>query len=77
MTRDRSRVNLPVEVEIVESDMTDPADLRRALDGIDRAFLKKVVHDNGNHFAAVASEVGVRTRGVALLLYGRRAAPQW
>lgn len=58
MTRDRSRVNLPVEVEIVESDMTDPADLRRALDGIDRAFLKKVVHDNGNHFAAVASEVG-------------------
>lgn len=45
-------------VEVVTGDLTDPGDVRRALEGVDRVFLN-MADDNGAAFAAVAGEVGV------------------
>lgn len=64
LVRDRARADFAGEVEVVEGDLTDPDDVRRALDGVDRAFLN-MADDNGEHFAAVAGEVGL---GHAVLL---------
>lgn len=58
LVRDRSRASLPPEVEIVEGDLTDSVDVRRSLDGVDRAFLN-MADDNGKQFAAVAGELGL------------------
>lgn len=45
-------------VELVSGDLTDPEDVRRALDGVDRAFLN-MADDNGAAFALVAAQVGL------------------
>lgn len=62
--RDRARADFAAGVEVVEGDLTNPEDVRRALDGVDRAFLN-MADDNGANFAAVAGEVGL---GHAVLL---------
>lgn len=64
LVRDRARADFPAEVEVVEGDLTDPDDLRRALDGVDRAFLN-MADDNGAQFASVAGKVEL---GHAVLL---------
>lgn len=58
LVRDRSRADFPAEVEVVEGDLTNAADVRRALDGVDRAFLN-MADDNGATFATVAAEAGL------------------
>ena len=58
LVRNPARAQLPADVEVVQGDLTDPDDLRRALDGVDRAFLN-MADDNAKHFAAVAGEVGL------------------
>ena len=45
-------------VELVTGDLTDAADVRRALEGVDRAFLT-MADDNGTVFAGVAGELGL------------------
>lgn len=64
LVRDRAKADFPAEVEVVQGDLTDANDVRRALDGVDRAFLN-MADDNGAAFAAVAGEVGL---GHAVLL---------
>ena len=58
LVRDRTKADFSAEVEVVEGDLTDAADVRRALEGVDRAFLN-MADDNGDVFAAVAGEVGL------------------
>ena len=64
LVRDPAKADFPAEVEVVEGDLTNAEDVRRALDGVDRAFLL-MADDNGAVFAAVAGEVGL---GHAVLL---------
>ncbi len=58
LVRDPATAQLPHGVEVVRGDLTNPGDLRRALDGVDRAFLN-MANDNAEHFAAVAGELGL------------------
>lgn len=58
LVRNPAKAQLPDGVEIVQGDLTNPGDLRRALDGVDRAFLN-MADDNGEHFAAVAGQLGL------------------
>jgi uncharacterized protein YbjT (DUF2867 family) len=66
LVRDASRAKgkLPAEVGLIEGDLTSPGDVRRAVEGVDRAFLN-MADDNGAAFAAAAGQAG--TGGVALL----------
>ncbi len=64
LVRDLAKADLPADVEVVQGDLTDAADVRRALDGVDRAFLN-MADDNGAQFASVAGKVGL---GHAVLL---------
>lgn len=64
LVRDPAKADFPAEVEVVRGDLTDAEDVRRALDGVDRAFLN-MADDNGAVFAEVAGEVGL---GHAVLL---------
>lgn len=58
LVRDRAKAaddpNLAA-VELVTGDLTDPDDVRRALEGVDRAFLN-MADDNGAVFATVAGQ---------------------
>lgn len=58
LVRDPARADLPAAIEVVRGDLTDPDDVRRALDGVNRAFLN-MGDDNGAQFAAVAAAVGL------------------
>lgn len=58
LVRDPAKADLLAEVEVVRGDLTDPDDVRDALDGVDRAFLN-MAEDNGAVFAAVAGDVGL------------------
>lgn len=58
LVRDRTRADLPAEVEVVQGDLTDVEDIGRALDGVDRAFLN-MADDNGEAFATAAARAGV------------------
>lgn len=58
LVRDPSKYDAPSGVTVVRGDLTDPADVRTALDGVDRVFLN-MADDNGATFAQVAGEVGV------------------
>ena len=64
LVRDPAKADFPAEVEVVRGDLTDAEDVRRALSGVDRAFLN-MADDNGAVFAEVAGEVGL---GHAVLL---------
>lgn len=59
LVRDRTRAHLPPDVELVEGDLTNADDLRRALAGVDRAFLN-MADDNGAAFASAAAAAGLR-----------------
>lgn len=58
LVRDRGKMAARQGVEVVEGDLTDADDVRRALDGVDRAFLN-MADDNGATFASAAGEVGL------------------
>ena len=58
LVRDPAKVDFPAEVDVVQGDLTDASDVRRALDGVDRAFLN-MADDNGAVFAEVAGEAGL------------------
>ena len=58
LVRDPAGATFPADVEVVRGDLTDAEDVRRALDGVDRAFLN-MADDNGAVFAQVAGEVGL------------------
>lgn len=58
LVRDPSKLDAPAGVEVVQGDLTDAADVRRALQGVDRAFLN-MADDNGAAFAQVAGELGL------------------
>ena len=58
LVRDPSNYDAPEGVEVVQGDLTDADDVRRALAGVDRAFLN-MADDDGATFAQVAGEVGV------------------
>jgi (4-alkanoyl-5-oxo-2,5-dihydrofuran-3-yl)methyl phosphate reductase len=64
LVRDPAKVSFGPEVEVVQGDLTNEADVRRALDGVDRAFLN-MADDNGALTAKVAAET--RLGYVALL----------
>lgn len=57
LVRDSTKADLPAVVELVQGDLTDAADVRAALQDVDRAFLN-MADDNGAVFAAVAAEAG-------------------
>ncbi|XVU24560.1 SDR family oxidoreductase [Actinoplanes sp. CA-054009] len=58
LVRDPARADLPAGVTLIEGDLTDPAAVRRALAGVDRAYLT-MADDNGAVFAAEAGTSGV------------------
>jgi (4-alkanoyl-5-oxo-2,5-dihydrofuran-3-yl)methyl phosphate reductase len=58
LVRDTARADLPADVTLLQGDLTDPDAVRRALDGVDRAFLN-MADDNGAVFAEVAAAAGV------------------
>lgn len=58
LVRDPGKASLADSVEVVQGDLTSAQDVRRALDGVDRAFLN-MADDNGQTFAEVAGEVGL------------------
>ena len=59
LVRDPAKVTFGSEVEVVQGDLTNEADVRRALDGVDRAFLN-MADDNGALFARVAGELNLK-----------------
>lgn len=60
LVRDPSKYEAPNGVRVVQGDLTVPEDVRRALDGVDRAFLN-MADDNGATFASVAGRRGSST----------------
>lgn len=58
LVRDPAKYNAPDGVEVTQGDLTDGDDVRRALAGVDRAFLN-MADDNGAAFAAAAGEAGL------------------
>lgn len=58
LVRDPSKLDGPDNVEVVQGDLTNADDVRRALSGVDRAFLN-MADDNGALFAQVAGETGL------------------
>lgn len=56
LVRDPATYDAPAGVEVVQGDLTVADDVRRALTGVDRAFLN-MADDNGAVFAEVAGEV--------------------
>lgn len=58
LVRDPARADLPGDVTLVEGDLTDPDDTRRALHGVDRAFLN-MADDNGAVFAQAAADAAL------------------
>lgn len=58
LVRDAAKYDGPGDVEVVTGDLTDAADVRRALEGVDRAFLN-MADDNGAVFASVVADAGV------------------
>ncbi|MFC3743758.1 SDR family oxidoreductase [Paractinoplanes deccanensis] len=58
LVRDPAKADLPADVSLIEGDLTDPDAVRRALDGVDRAYLT-MADDNGAVFAKMAGEAGV------------------
>lgn len=62
---DRARAVLPDRVELVRGDLTDPASLEAALDGVDAAFLKWPLHGTGGAREAV----DILARRVSRIVY--------
>lgn len=58
IVRDRGKATFPEAVEVIEGDLTDADALRRALSGVERAFLN-MADDNGAAFAAAARDADV------------------
>lgn len=58
LVRNPDAYDPPEGVAVVQGDLTDAADVRRALAGIDRAFLN-MADDDGAVFAAAAGELGL------------------
>ena len=58
LVRDPAHYEAPAGVEVVQGDLTSADDVRRALAGVDRAFLN-MADDNGAAFAEVAGEIGL------------------
>lgn len=58
LVRDPAKYDAPAGVEVVQGDLTNADDVRRALAGVDRAFLN-MADDNGATFAKVAGAVGL------------------
>ena len=56
LVRNAGRFTHPQGVEVVEGDLTNADDVRRALRSVDRAFLN-MADDNGAVFARVAGEL--------------------
>lgn len=56
LVRDPAKYDPPAGVAIVKGDLTNLDDVRRALAGVDRAFLN-MADDNGVPFAEVAGQV--------------------
>lgn len=75
LTRDPARANLPEQVEVVRGDLTDPATLGPALDGVTGVHLLTVGGDDyatlttGPEIVELAEKAGVRR--VALLWNGQ------
>jgi (4-alkanoyl-5-oxo-2,5-dihydrofuran-3-yl)methyl phosphate reductase len=55
LVRNTAKADLPADVTLIEGDLTDVTAVRRALEGVDRAFLN-MADDNGAVFARVAAE---------------------
>ena len=58
LVRDPARADLPAEVGLRQGDLTDPAAVGRALNGVDRAYLT-MADDNGAVFARAAADAGL------------------
>lgn len=58
LVRDPAKYDAPAGVEVIQGDLTNADDVRRALQGVDRAFLN-MADDNGATFAEVAGAVGL------------------
>lgn len=58
LVRDPAKYHAPAGVEVIQGDLTNADDVRRALQGADRAFLN-MADDNGATFAEVAGQVGL------------------
>lgn len=58
LTRDPARYDAPAGVEVLPGDLTSADDVRRVLEGVDRAFLN-MADDDGATFAEVAGQVGL------------------
>ncbi|MEV4347627.1 NAD(P)H-binding protein [Actinoplanes sp. NPDC049596] len=58
LVRDPAKADLPAEVTLVQGDLTDAEAVRRALDGVDRAYLT-MADDNGAVFAEEAGRKGL------------------
>ncbi|MBQ1050130.1 NmrA family NAD(P)-binding protein [Micromonospora sp. C51] len=58
LVRNPAKYDAPAGVEVIQGDLTVAGDVRRALSGVDRAFLN-MADDNGATFAQVAGEVGL------------------
>ncbi|MFT3889025.1 MAG: NAD(P)H-binding protein [Arachnia sp.] len=56
--RDPAKYDAPAGVEVIQGDLTNADDIRRALADVDRAFLN-MADDNGATFAEVAGQVGL------------------
>ncbi|SDQ17185.1 NmrA family NAD(P)-binding protein [Quadrisphaera sp. DSM 44207] len=57
--RARATGAVPEGVQVVQGDLTDPEDLRRALEGVDRAHLT-MADDDGAAFAGAAAEADLQ-----------------
>jgi uncharacterized protein YbjT (DUF2867 family) len=64
LVRNPAKADLPDGIDVVTGDLTEPDDVRRALTGMDRAFLN-MADDDGAAFASVAGEMNLQH--VALL----------
>jgi uncharacterized protein YbjT (DUF2867 family) len=58
LVRDPAKYDAPAGVEVLQGDLTNAEDVRRALQGVDRAFLN-MADDNGATFVEVAGSVGL------------------
>lgn len=59
LTRDPAAAALPAQVEVVQGDLTEPATVAPALDGIDRLYLFPVP-DTAQQVVELAKQAGVR-----------------
>ena len=68
LVRDAAKARLPAGVEPVQGDMTDPASMRRALDGVETLFLLNAVVPDETTQALVTLDLA-REAGIRRLVY--------